>query len=56
MTIVYRDDVGEIARHVNEHYGITFCEGNCYFTDTEDRDFCIPVEDVTEINSCAWIL
>ena len=49
MIIIYRDHIGYIARQVDEQYGITFCEGNCYFTDTKDVDYCIPIEDVTEI-------
>jgi hypothetical protein len=49
MIIIYRDYIGYIARQVDEQYGISFCEGNCYFTDTKDVDYCIPVEDVMEI-------
>jgi hypothetical protein len=49
VIIIYRDAIGSIARQVDEQYGISFCEGNCYFTDTKDVDYCIPVEDVMEI-------
>lgn len=49
MIIVYSDEIGLVARQVDE-YGIQFCDGEVYFSDTNGKEYVIPVDSVTEIN------
>lgn len=49
MSIIYADEIGVKMVEVDEEYGVSFCDGNAYFTDIEDVDYTIPVESVRQI-------
>ena len=48
MTIKYIDEVGVIAREIDNNYGIGFFDGKVYFT-SNDVDYVINVKEVIEI-------
>lgn len=54
LTIVYRDLIGPIASMVDERYGISFCDGEVYFTDALSGDKKISADSLLEITMADW--
>lgn len=48
MIIIYRDDVGTIAREIDNDYGVSFNENKVYFS-SNNIDYIISVADVVQI-------
>lgn len=53
MTIVYRDEIGYVARELDE-FGVDFDteKGVAYFTDANEKDFCILIKNIEKIVPC----
>lgn len=49
MNITYRDEVGYITVEVDIEYGVSFCDGTAYFTDTNGNDYEIPMAHLMSI-------
>lgn len=49
MKIVIRDNIGYVAYSVNEEYGIEFCDGFFYWTDTDYEDHKTPISNLVRI-------
>ena len=49
MKISYRDELGIIVVNVDNTNGIMFLDGHAYFTDTDGRDYKIPVSALVMI-------
>ena len=48
MIIIYHDEVGIIAREIDNEYGISFNDNKVYFS-SNDIDYIINVSDVVQI-------
>ena len=48
MTIVYRDEVGTIARSVDGD-GVDMADGFAYFADMDGNDYKIPLSEILRI-------
>ncbi len=55
MKIVIRDEGGYVAYEVNEEYGIDFCDGYFWWTDTDYNDHKTPVENLVRVITDASI-
>ena len=49
LMITYRDHLGIIIRAVDEQYGVSFCDGTAYFTDTDGTDWEISTDAIMAI-------
>ena len=49
MKISYRDSLGLVVVEVDRTNGIAFLGGHAYFTDTNGRDYKVPVNDIVMI-------
>ena len=50
VIITARDKVGAYAVEVDPQYGMAFLDGKVYFTDTNGKDYDIPIEEINGIN------
>lgn len=50
MSIAFAGETGGVLIAVDE-YGIQFCDGVAYFSDTYGKDYTIPITDIREIIS-----
>lgn len=49
MKLSYRDNLGIIVVSIDRTNGIAFLGGYAYFTDTDGRDYKIPVDSLIMI-------
>ena len=49
MKLSYRDDLGIVVVDVNPDNGIMFLGDTAYFTDTNGRDYKVPVSSLSLI-------
>lgn len=49
MNITFRDEVGYITVEIDRQYGVSFCDGLAYFTDTDGNDYEIPTAHLMAI-------
>lgn len=49
MSIVFRDEIGYLAVRLSNDMPIDFCDGKVYFTDADENDYIISVENLIRI-------
>lgn len=50
-TIIYRDEIGYVVDELDTSVSIMFFDGFVYFTNSDEKDFKIRIDQLSEITS-----
>jgi hypothetical protein len=54
MIVTYRDELGIVSVPMNDTFGLQFDGDKAYFTDTDGKDYNLPISQLVSVAKDDW--